>query len=77
MHIMHRDCNSPHSVYKSCIEDVTAHIEDATAHVEDATSHTVTVTVQMAPGTIKPPFEPTATASEKIAKPFLPICAGG
>ena len=46
------------------IEAVTVHIEDETAHIGDETSYTASTTVHM------PPFEPTATAYEKMAKPF-------
>ena len=53
------------------MEDATAHIEDAIVYIEAATSYPATVTAPAAPGTVKPPFEPTATAHEKIAKPFL------
>ena len=55
----------------SDIEDVTAHIDAATAHIDHATSHTATVTARMAPGSIKPPFEPTATAPEKWRSHFI------
>ena len=40
-------------------------MDTVTAHIEVATSHTATVTAHMAPGTIKPTFEPTATDPEK------------
>ena len=81
---MHRCCNSPHITCTSRTEavasdidaatahtdDVTEHIEAATAHIEAESAHTATVTAHTAPGTIKPPFAPTATAYEKMAKPF-------
>ena len=66
------------SACASCVEDAKSHIDDATAHIEAvtvytdaATAHTAIVTAHMAPGTIKHPFEPTATALEKMAKPFI------
>ena len=46
-------------------------LEDVTAHIESAIAHAVTATARMASGTIKPIFEPTATAPEQTAKPFL------
>jgi len=55
----------------SDIECATIHIEAATAHIEAATAHNATAIAYTAPGTIKPTFEPTATAPEKMAKPFL------
>ena len=54
----------------SDIEDVTSHIEAVKAHIDAATTHTATVIAHMLPVTPKPPFEPTATAPEKMAKPF-------
>ena len=42
-----------------------------TAHIEAASAHTATVTTYTAPDTIEPPFESTAIAPEKMAKPFL------
>ena len=84
MHSMHRGCNSLHSTCTSCIEAVasdidavtarvdaaTEHIEAVAAHIEAETAHTTTVTAHTAPGTNKPPFAPTATVHEKMAKPF-------
>ena len=49
----------------SDIEDLIAHAKSVTAYIEAATAHTAT-------GAIKTPFEPTATAPEKMAKPFSP-----
>ena len=70
MYIIHRccnglngDCNSPHSTCTSYIEAIISDIEDVTSHIEAATAHTV-------PGTIKPPFEPTATVHEKRRSQF-------
>jgi hypothetical protein len=45
------------------MEAVAAHIEAATAHMEVVTTHIKSK--------IKPCFESTATAYEKMAKPFL------
>ena len=66
----HSTYNSPHSTYKSYIEAVTSYIEDVTAHIETVTSHIEAATAHTAYVTIKPPFEPTATAPKKMAKPF-------
>ena len=44
---------------------VTAHIAAITAHARNATAYIRTVTAHIHP------FEPTATAHEKMAKPFL------
>ena len=38
--------------------------------IEAATAHNATAIAYTVPGTIKPTFEPTATAPEKMAKPF-------
>ena len=43
---------------------VTSHTANATANIEAGTAHT-------AHDTIKPPFEPTATAHAKMSKQFL------
>ena len=48
--------------------------EAAIAHTARATAHVEAVIVHTAPGAIKPPFIPTATAHEKIAKLFLNSC---
>ena len=61
-----------HTVFvTSHMDAVTVHIEAATAlsatvtfHIEVVTSHTATAIAHTVPGTIKPPFEPTATAHE-------------
>ena len=66
----HRGCHSPHSTCASYIEAVTSYIEDVTAHIETVAAHIEAATAHTAPGIIKPPFEPTATAPEKMAKPF-------
>ena len=85
MYIIYRGRNSPYSAFTSYIEAVTAHIapitahieavtahiETVTSHIEAATAHTSTVTAYTAPGTIKPPLEPTVTAPEKMANPFF------
>ena len=75
---LHRGCHSPHSTCASYIEAVTSYIEDITAHIdvvtaniETVTSHIEAATAHTASGIIKPPFEPTATAPEKMAKPFF------
>ena len=49
----------------------TAHIEAVTAHIDPASAHIDAPTAHMEPGTIEPPFEPIATAPEKMANPFL------
>ena len=56
---------------KSDIEDATANIEAVKAHIEATTAHTETVKAHTSTGTIKPPFEHTTIAPEKIAKSFL------
>ena len=50
---------------------VTAHMNALKIHAHDATSYTATVIAHTAPGTIKHPFEPTATVHEEIAKIFF------
>ena len=74
----HKGCGIPHVSRKARTKDATAdteavptHTEHVTAHTEVATSHTVTVTAYTAPGTIKPPFESTATAHEKNGEAIL------
>ena len=52
-------------------EDAIAHIETATSYIEAVIAHMATATSYTAPGTIKPPFEPTLTAHEKMAKLFF------
>ena len=52
------------------IEDATAYTATVTTHMASVTVHTATVTARMAPVTIKPPFEPTGTVHEKMAKIF-------
>ena len=66
-----RGCNSPCSTCASHIEAVTSDVEDVTSLIEAVTAYIECVTAHMAPVTMKPPFEPTAAAAEKIAKPFL------
>ena len=46
-------------------------MDAATIHIDAASAHMATVAAHMAHGTIKAPFEPTATAPEKMAKQFL------
>ena len=53
------------------IEDTTAHTAPVTSYIEAATVNTTTDATGTSPGTIKPPFEPTATANEKMAKIFF------
>ena len=54
------------------IEDITAHMAPLTAQIEDATAHTAPSTAQIETVTVHTPhFEPTATAHQKISKPFL------
>ena len=75
---MHRDYNSPHRGCDSqhrgdnitCI-NCTSCIEAATTHIETETAHTATVKAPIAPDTIKPLFESTTTAHEKLVKPIL------
>ena len=55
------------------MQDVTAHTAPVISHIEDATAQTAIVTAHAASGAIKPPFGPTATAHEKMAKLFLKL----
>ena len=54
----------------ACMDAVTVDIEATTSHTEDSISHTAHATARMK-STIKPPFESTATAHEKMAKLFF------
>ena len=47
------------------IEAVTSHTAPVTAHIDASTAHTATKTAHTVPVSIKPPFEPTATAHKK------------
>ena len=59
------------SAAKVCVEVGTARTPPATAYIEAATAHMVNAIAQTAPSTIKPPFEPTTAAHEKMAKSFV------
>ena len=52
------------------MEDATAHTDAVTAQMKAAIARTATVTGPTVSGTIKPHVAPTATAHEKMAKPF-------
>ena len=53
------------------VEAVTVHTSPAAENIEDTTAHVAAVSAHTVPDIISTPFDPTATAHAKMAKPFF------